>query len=95
MTLLTVWMYKRYSASGVLCSVMTVQLVAALLRALTYYTDEIWPVTLGTFLCECTFPFFVYIEQTIVNRWFGENERGLARALMTLALPLGEAISFA
>ena len=29
-----------------------------------------------------------------MNRWFGDKERGLATALMTLGLPAGQAISF-
>ena len=57
----TVWMYSRYSTSGVLNSAMTVQLVGALLRMLTFYTDDVWLAMVGSLLCKCMFLFFVNI----------------------------------
>ena len=47
MTPLSVWAFARYSMRGVLCCAITLQLVVGLLRAHTFYTDEIWPVMMS------------------------------------------------
>ena len=47
MTFASVWMYSRYSTSGVLRLAVTVFFVGALLRALCYQTHTFLPVVIG------------------------------------------------
>ena len=95
MTFLCIWMYARYSVSGVLRFSMTLLLVGTIFRSLCYRTDNFWPVFLGSYLCSCCNPFFINVQSIIANKWFGDHERALATALQIIAMPLGSASSFA
>ena len=59
MTPLSVYLFSRYSIRGVLVCAMTLQLVAGLLRALTFYTDEIWPVMMSQLFAQVSFDIFM------------------------------------
>lgn len=95
MTLLCIWMYSRYSTSGVLRFATSLLLLGTVFRSLCFRTNNFWPVFIGSYLCSCCNPFFINVQSIIANRWFGDKERALATALQILAMPLGSAASFA
>ena len=95
MTFLCVYLYSRYSTSGILRCVITLMMFGSILRATCFWTDSFWPVALGGYICSCCNPFFINVQSIIANKWFPDNERALATAIQTIAMPLGSGLSFA
>ena len=94
MTLISVWVYSRFSTSGVLRCVVTLQVAGAACRALCFFTESFWPVAIGSYLCSCCNPFFLNVMTIIANRWFTDNERALATALLIIGSPIGVGVSY-
>ena len=93
-TLISVWMYSRFSTSGVLRFTVTLLMLGSALRALCFFTDSFWPVAVGSFLCSCCNPFFLNCMTIIANRWFTDTERALATALLVVGSPVGVGFSY-
>ena len=74
---------------------ITLMMIGSICRALCFWTEKFWVVALGSYICSCCNPFFINVQSIIANRWFMDDERALATALQTIAMPLGSGASFA
>ena len=94
-TFLCVWLYGKYNVANILRVVTTVMLIGSIFRGMCFVTDSFWPVVVGGYICSCCNPFFINCQVIIANMWFTDQERAIATALQTLAMPLGSASTFA
>ena len=81
MTFLCVYLYSRYSTSGILRLVTTLMMIGAITRASCLWIDSFWPVAIGGYICSCCNPFFINCQSIIANKWFTDKERALSTAL--------------
>ena len=73
---------------------VTLQFFGAIFRCLSIWSGWFWPVLFGTILQACAAPFIINSQIVICNKWFADNERALATALMSVSLPIGTAVAF-
>lgn len=94
MAFLSVWMYSNFPTRRVILFAATLQLVGTALRASSYYTRTFWPVCVGQIISTCSNVFFNNVQLIIANRWFPDDQRNTASALLLVASPLGTGISY-
>ena len=70
------------------------QLLGMLIRDMSIWHDDFWPLLAGVMLQSAASPFFMNSQAIVANRWFSDKERALAMGLMSAAMILGNALSF-
>ncbi len=56
--------------------------------------DQFWPILTGTIIISLANPIFLCAQNVICNRWFADNERAMATAITSLAIPVGSIIAY-
>lgn len=70
-------------------------LVGCWMRQLsTFNGNEFWPIVTGAFINSTAGPIIYSAQNIICNRWFGDDERGIATALSSLSNPIGTIVVF-
>lgn len=92
--ILSAWMYT-------FMELKTIQMIAAVLtflggwlRMLTIISGDFWWVVVGCTIVGASAAFQMGGLNIIANDWFGDKERGLATALMTMSNPLGMLLGY-
>lgn len=60
----------------------------------TFNGDKFWPILAGSSIVSLSGPIFLSAQNILCNRWFGDDERGIATAITGLAIPLGSIMAF-
>lgn len=92
---LIIYSLSNYKTSAILQTGSLVALLGSGLRLLAFNrgNPDFWYVQLGTVFIAFTVPYYHTAMQIVINKWFPENERSVAQAILSLTIILGAALS--
>ena len=92
---LAVYFFNNYRTDYVLRVAATISFCGAMFRFLAISQGEFWPIVTGQVISACVGSIFLNSQIIISNRWFSDKERAIAMAVLNVAAPTGQIISFA
>jgi len=69
-------------------------MVGSMIRLFSFYTNDFWPIFIGTSLVAFARPIFLGSPSLIANRWFADNERAMALTIQNVNQALGSTLAF-
>lgn len=93
--LLAIWLFETFSPSITLRLGSLVVCAGMWLRSGILIDNQFSFVLAGMTVVSTQFAVFLSANTLICNRWFPDNERGLATAISSMAVPFGSLVSLA
>ena len=91
---LAVYLFGKYRTDTVLKIASVISFIGGMIRYLAVSLNEFWPVLVGTLLMASVGSIFLNAQIIIANKWFPDNERAVAMAILNIACPIGSIASF-
>ena len=92
--ILAAYLFGRYRNDIVLRIAATVFFTGAMFRFLAYGIDEFWPIIVGTYIMALAASIFLNCQIIIANKWFPDKERAIAVSVLSLAVAIGNMVSY-
>jgi hypothetical protein len=86
---------QNYSPGLIIRVAITIQFLGSLFRMYTFVNGEFWPILVGHAINALPGPVYMCVNNIIINAWFSDKERATASGLLLVAVPIGQAMSFA
>lgn len=87
-------LYNRLECRTVLIIASLTMIIGGWTRSLAAISNNFWWIVIGQGIIACSGPMVTCAISIIANNWFGDGERALATAIMSLSNPLGSFLSF-
>ena len=94
MSFLASHMFNHMRRDRVLLFAALLQIVGAIFRMASAWTESFWPIFVGSMLLASSAPFGFNSISLIANVWFGDSQRATATSIMGLADVIGELATF-
>ena len=94
MSFLASHMFNHMRRDRVLLFAALLQIVGAIFRMASAWTESFWPIFVGSMLLASSAPFGFNSISLIANVWFGDSQRATATSIMGLADVIGALATF-
>lgn len=91
---LATYMFNSYRRDKVLKFAAAMQILGAVFRMLSYFTQTFWPIFVGALILASTAPFGFNSISMIAEVWFSDKQRATATSVMGISDIIGMLATF-
>ena len=88
------WLFPRVRLGILLRVAISIQFAGGWFRYLTFLNGQFWPIFAGNVMSAITGPIYILSSIIFTTNWFGDKERTLATAMISMSGALGAGTAF-